>query len=87
MPRNVRNFWIKLIVDGRETKIAAGPLRKDGGFDLTILQRSANDILEAMNIIGRERNGVLTLTARPISHDELTATREGSDITTVITTR
>ena len=39
MPKNVRNFWIELEVDGRKTKIATGPRSKDGGFKLILKMR------------------------------------------------
>jgi hypothetical protein len=39
MPRNVRNFWIQLDVDGRKERIATGPRNKDGGFEMQILMR------------------------------------------------
>lgn len=39
MPRNVRNFWITVNVDGRATPIEAGPQRADGGFRIIIQQR------------------------------------------------
>ena len=59
MPRNVRNFWIELSVDGRSSKIAAGPVNKNGGFELTIKQRDKGGIKDAFTIIGREHNGEL----------------------------
>ena len=30
MPRNVRNSWVDLVVDGREATIGTGPRSKDG---------------------------------------------------------
>lgn len=45
MPRNVRNFWIELVVDGKKTKIATGPVSKTGGFELTIKARNEGEIL------------------------------------------
>lgn len=39
MPRNTRNFWLTLNVDGRATPIETGPAAADGGFDLTVLMR------------------------------------------------
>lgn len=52
MPRNVRNFWIELDVDGRKTKISTGPVRKDGGFRLKIFQRNLGRVMEVVNISG-----------------------------------
>ncbi len=34
--RFVRNFWIKANIDGRETKVEAGPVAKNGGFLLHV---------------------------------------------------
>ena len=62
MPRNVRNFWIELDVDGRSTPVATGPRRKDGGFSLTIRQRDDGDIVTPLHIVGvATDNGALVL--------------------------
>jgi hypothetical protein len=45
-PRNVRNFWITLSVDGNKQIIQTGPKRKDGGFILRILMREKGCISE-----------------------------------------
>ena len=63
MPRNVRNFWIELIVDGKKTRIATGPVRKDGGFDLTVKMRNDGEIISALSVIGRADEGKLYLRA------------------------
>jgi len=44
MPRNVRNFWIELGVSGKKQRIAIGPMRPDGGFDMRILIRDQGDV-------------------------------------------
>jgi hypothetical protein len=44
MPRNVRNFWIELEVDGKKQKIATGPRSAGGGFDMSIKVRSEGQI-------------------------------------------
>jgi hypothetical protein len=44
MPRNVRNFWVNLSVDGRKSIVATGPVAKDGGFALDILIRENGSI-------------------------------------------
>jgi hypothetical protein len=36
VPRNVRNFWVEVTIDGRSAPIASGPVAKDGGFSLTV---------------------------------------------------
>jgi len=51
--RNIRNFWIELSVDGKSTRVAAGPSARDGGFSLRILMRDRGGVVEAMEVIGR----------------------------------
>lgn len=55
MPRNVRNFWLQLSVDGRETKVETGPQSKDGGFDLEILMRNRGEIERPIRVMGIAR--------------------------------
>lgn len=65
MPRNVRNWWIELDVDGR-TPIAAGPAARDGGFELTVKQRDEGGILRALTVRGyADDGGGLVLWAEP----------------------
>lgn len=64
MPRNVRNFWLELTVDGKKTDIATGPVSKDGGFFLTVKQRSESGIIRAMTVQGFCQDGRITLTAQ-----------------------
>ena len=61
MPRNVRNFWIDLTVDGRRSRIAAGPAGKNGGFSLVIYQRDKGAIVEMAQIEGAELDGDLSI--------------------------
>ena len=49
-PRNVRNFWLEVEVDGRKEKIACGPVNKQGGLTLTLKQRNKGKIDEVMTI-------------------------------------
>lgn len=64
MPRNVRNFWIELDVDGSKTRVETGPLAKDGGFHLVIPMRENGGIIRAMEIDGRQlSDGSLVLSA------------------------
>ena len=59
-PRNVRNFWIELDVDGRETEIATGPVAKDGGFSMSILIRENGKISKKkISITGFAENSIL----------------------------
>lgn len=61
-PRSIRNFWVKLDVDGKETSVATGPRSKDGGFNLRVYQRTNGGITEALTLAGRaDENGELTL--------------------------
>lgn len=53
MPRNVRNFWLELNVDGSKSSVETGPRSADGGFQLTILQRDNGSIVRGMTISGR----------------------------------
>lgn len=85
MPRNVRNFWIELSVDGRTSRIAAGPVRKDGGFELRILQRSRGDIVEAVDCWGRvDDDGTIKLHMRPSSRCTAKVTHDAVDGQTTI---
>ena len=62
MPRNVRNYWIEADIDGRRNALAGGPVRKDGGFDLTIKMREHGWIKDAVAITGRvDKDGNLVL--------------------------
>lgn len=50
MPRNVRNFWIDARIDGRDTKIAGGPIAKDGGLHVTFKQRDTKQVTQALTV-------------------------------------
>lgn len=64
MPRNVRNFWLELNVDGATKRIETGPRAKDGGFELTILMRDKGSIVRALDVRGYvDREGQLRLIA------------------------
>ena len=65
MPRNVRNFWIELTVDGKAQRIACGPQARDGGFELTVKMRDKGDIVTALHVSGRAlQDGTLQTEAR-----------------------
>lgn len=65
MPRNVRNFWIELNVDGSKTAVETGPRNRDGGFSMTIQVRRNGEPAVAMQIAGRVGpDGKLQLIAR-----------------------
>lgn len=66
MPRNVRNFWVTLSVDGKKTDVATGPVRRDGGFTLSVRMRDEGDIIRVFTMEGRaDDDGTLTLIAGP----------------------
>jgi hypothetical protein len=72
MPRNVRNFWIDLSVDGKKTTVQTGPKNKDGGFRMDILIRSDGNIETAAGIEGYAYpDGRLELAIRPMGHPEV----------------
>lgn len=48
--RNVRNFWVKVNVDGKKTGFASGPRSADGGMTIRVLQRSNGRPSEALEI-------------------------------------
>ena len=64
MPRNVRNFWLKSDIDGRQSRLTGGPRSKDGGFDLTVYVRDNSKVREALNILGRVYDGKVHLTVQ-----------------------
>jgi hypothetical protein len=50
--RNVRNFWVVLTVDGKETVVETGPQAKDGGIVLKIYMRHEGAVMEALHVGG-----------------------------------
>jgi hypothetical protein len=60
-PRNVRNFWVSVEVDGRTTNVQTGPSAKDGGFNITIHMRDKGNIIHPVSIKGRSDGETLTL--------------------------
>jgi hypothetical protein len=68
MPRNVRNFWITVQIDGRERMIAAGPAGADGGLDCRFYVRHKGAVVPAFDIAGYAfDNGELWLDVVPCS--------------------
>lgn len=64
MPRNVRNFWITVEVDGKEQTISAGPRRADGGLSVRFYIRHKGGVMPALDVDGLARSdGSLQLTA------------------------
>ena len=50
MPRIVRNFWVDVDVDGRQTMIGTGPKGYRGGLKLTLYQRNEGSVDKALAI-------------------------------------
>jgi hypothetical protein len=50
--QNVRNFWVELDVDGKAGRVATGPMRKGGGFQLVIRQRDHGKSMVALRLDG-----------------------------------
>jgi len=80
MPRNVRNFWLTLDVDGKKTNVATGPRSRDGGFYLTILVREDGGICDNAVIVEGKvlSDGHLAVMA---------SLRNSPDHTTLLTTK
>lgn len=70
MPRNVRNFFVELQVDGRRSRVSTGPIRKDGGFQATIYIRDKGYVSKALSIEGFARGEKLTLLVQPAGDEE-----------------
>ena len=83
MPRNVRNFWVELDVDGRRSRVETGPVRKDGGFSLTIRARERSSIspttLEVRGYVDGSGK-VLSLSARFVARRPDGQTIRGKEI-------
>jgi hypothetical protein len=61
----MRNFWIRAAIDGRANDLQGGPMRKDGGFSVTVYVRNAGESVRALDISGRaDDEGHLTLWVR-----------------------
>ena len=57
----VRNWWLNADIDGRENPLTGGPRSKDGGFELSIKQRSNNLVTTPLVVEGEAEDGILTL--------------------------
>lgn len=71
MPRNVRNFFVHAVADGRATPVSFGPTGKDGGFVLTVYQRHEGEVVRALVLEGYTAiDGKLLLRAYEPGSDE-----------------
>lgn len=75
MPRNVRNFWIDLDLDGYEKVIGAGPKTKEGGFSTQIYIRNRGCVEKILSINGRAIGNELILSAETVDGKSLKYTR------------
>jgi hypothetical protein len=87
MPRNVRNFWLELDVDGR-SKVATGPRSKDGGFELNVLMRDGGDVKKAVRLVGNAlEDGTLELHILPFDGEDIVIETESAGVTPYVQTR
>jgi hypothetical protein len=59
--RAVRNWFIDLDVDGRESSVQTGPKAKGGGFWFRLLQRKEGGAVEALSLRGVAQGDQLLL--------------------------
>ena len=55
-PRNVRNFWLVIEVDGRKTKVCLGPKNKNGGFSAQVFMRDNGESKCMGQLVGKSIN-------------------------------
>ena len=66
MPRNTRNFWVDLHIDGRSSNLAGGPVSKDGDISGTIYVRNNGGVVKGLEIWGHaKKDGTLELGVHP----------------------
>ena len=74
MPRNLRNFWIELDVDGYLHTVARGPRKRSEGFSITINIASHREPHRLMRISGfalqNGRNRVIVDVDRKLTSGE-----------------
>ena len=93
MPRFVCNFWIDLDTDPSQNHIATGPRTKDGGFSMTIQQRSLGTICaHQVSVTGcvatrEERGEAIEVTQLSVYLPKGTILDQGADGTCVATIR
>jgi len=50
--RNIRNFWLDIDVDDKDTPFSSGPMTEDGGFRATIYQRNKDKTVKSLVLKG-----------------------------------
>ena len=63
-PRNVRNFWVDVDVDGKQNSVATGPRSADGGMDANFKIREAGTVTDSIDVLCRANGDTLTLTVQ-----------------------
>jgi len=58
----MRNFWLEANVEGRQTKIAGGPQRKDGSMTITLYMRNGGESENVIEIDCTPRGDTLNVT-------------------------
>lgn len=78
MPRNVRNFWIEGIIEGRESPLTGGPRSKNGNFYLDIFIRDKGRVNHALYISGSVScdGSKLTLSVKDKNKEKVIYTKE-----------
>lgn len=61
MPRNVRNGWAVVGVDGKASKLASGPRGADGGLTVTVYVRSAGSVVAGCSVRQWVQDGAVVL--------------------------
>lgn len=65
----IRNFYIDCKIDGRKSRLTGGPRAKDGGFELTIYQRSEGEKMVVLRVEGTVRDDEM-LALNTYTHDQ-----------------
>lgn len=49
-PRNVRNFWFRADVDGRNSPLESGPVAKEDGMGIVLWQRDQGQVTRLLEV-------------------------------------
>ncbi len=66
MPRKVRNYWVEIDVDGRESPIGTGPRNKEGGIGVRIYMRNKGTVEKILDISGTANGNNLRLSVNDV---------------------
>ena len=67
----MRNYWVVVDIDGRETKLKGGPRSKDGGMDITLYIRDGGESVEAYSLLCRPKGDQLVVMVNDAGGDEV----------------